>query len=91
MKYNNSHIRSQDRLPNKFSTEYESIVLECTARMKLSADERIKALSLLVNKFSLEFKEKGMKYIEESFARTEVIRLNIDLWSVKCKKVIKND
>lgn len=80
----NTHV-----LPNKFSTEYESIILECTAYMSLPPDERMNALSMLIDKYSPNFKEKGMKYAEGSFGRTEIIRLDIISWSGKCKRLKK--
>ncbi len=78
-------------MPDKFSTEYESIVLVCTANIGLSADERMKALLLLIDKYSPEFMEKGMKYAEGSFGRTEIIRLDIIEWSGKSKIIKKID
>lgn len=74
-------------LPEKFSTEYESIVLECGAHRNLSAEERMRGLLLLVDKYSPGFREKGITYAEKSFARTELIRLNVAQWSGKCKKI----
>lgn len=75
-------------LPAKFSTEYESIVLSCTAIRNLQADERMKALMLLLEKYSPGEMESGRKYAEKSFDRTEVIRLDISEWSGKSKKIL---
>ena len=47
----------------------------------------MKALELLLDKLSPEDKVVGMKYAEKSFHRTEIIRLDIDNWSGKCKRV----
>ena len=74
-------------VPDKFTTGYESIVLTGTARTGLSETERMKALELLLDKLSPEDKVVGMKYAEKSFHRTEIIRLDIDNWSGKCKRV----
>jgi uncharacterized protein len=49
--------------------------------------ERMKALELLLDKYSPNDKETGMKYAEKSFSRTEVIRLDVVEWSGK-KKVV---
>lgn len=78
-------------LPEKFSTEYESIVLECTSYIGLSSEERMNALMLLIEKYSPNLKEKGMKYAEGSFGRTEIIRLDISDWSGKTKKIKNNN
>lgn len=74
-------------LPSMFTTEYESIVLTGTAVRHLPDDERRKALHLLIDKFSPNDKELGMKYTEKSFHRVEVLRLDITTWSGKCKRV----
>ncbi|NJO89323.1 MAG: pyridoxamine 5'-phosphate oxidase family protein [Chloroflexia bacterium] len=76
-------------LPDKFSTEYESIILECTALINLASDERMNALMLLIDKYSPNFKDKGMKYAEGSFGRTEIIKLDIISWSGKSKNSTK--
>lgn len=73
-------------VPNQFTTGYESIVLTATAHTELSPEEKWKALRLLVDKYSPEFKEIGDKYIEKSFHRTAVIRLDVTEMSGKTKR-----
>lgn len=72
---------------HKFTTGYESILLHCTAHIHLPDGERMHALKLLLDKYSFQDKENGMKYAEKSFNRTGIIRLDIDHWSGKCKIV----
>lgn len=72
-------------LSREFSTEYESIILQGEAQTGLSDDERKKALGLIIDKYSPNDKIIGEKYIEKSFGRTEVIRLNIESWSGKSR------
>lgn len=74
-------------LPGKFTTEYESIVLECRAETGLSAEERRAALDLLLRKYSPEDRETGLRYAEKSFHRTEIIRLTVRTCSGKAKRV----
>ncbi len=73
-------------LPSKFTTEYESVILVCTARTGLPEEERRKALELLIAKYSPRDIDKGLVYIEKSFSRTEIIRLDINVFSGKAKK-----
>ena len=73
--------------PDKFTTAYESIVLECSAAANLPEAERWRALKLLIDKYSPDFKATGLKYSEKSFGRTEIIRLKIERWSGKCKRL----
>ena len=68
-----------------FTTEYESIVLSCTAATGLDEQERMSALEALIGKYSPDYKATGRKYAEKSFHRTEIIRLTIVSWSGKCK------
>lgn len=73
-------------IPEKFTTQYESLVIEGRVTVGLSEDERMKALELIIGKYSPDFKESGKKYTGKSFHRTEVIKLKIDQWSGKSKK-----
>lgn len=75
-------------ISKKFTTEYESVVLRCTANVGLPVDERKHALELILKKYSLQDMSVGLKYAEKSFFRTEIIRLDIIEYSGKCKKVV---
>ena len=72
-------------IPERFTTAYESVVAEGIAHRNLTADERMHALGLLIDKYSPNEKEIGLKYAEKSFHRTEIIRIDIVSCSGKCK------
>lgn len=72
---------------NQFTTAYQSIVAKCHAHTGLSAEERMKALELLLEKYSPNDQIIGRKYAEKSFHRTEIIRLDIQEISGKCKRI----
>lgn len=74
-------------ISNKFTTEYESIIIDCKATKNLPVDERMEALELLLSKYSPNDKPTGMDYARESFHRTEIVRLDIDKWSGKRKNI----
>ncbi len=74
-------------ISDKITTEYESIIMECLAERRLPDEKKMHGLSLLIEKYSPDDKETGMKYAEKSFNRTEIIRLEIVRWSGKSKKV----
>lgn len=74
-------------LPSKFTTEYESLVLRGTAHLGLPEEERMHALVLLLEKLSPDDMEIGKKYAEKSFFRTEIIRIDISLFSGKTKRM----
>lgn len=72
-------------IAKRFTTEYESIILDCDAERHLPAEVRMKALMLLVEKYSPGLHESGKKNAENAFERTEIIRLRIKTWSGKKK------
>jgi nitroimidazol reductase NimA-like FMN-containing flavoprotein (pyridoxamine 5'-phosphate oxidase superfamily) len=74
-------------LPGRFTTEYESIVLNGTAHLDLSDEEKHHALTLLLLKLSPNDTVIGEKYAEKSFHRVEIIRIDIAQWSGKAKKL----
>lgn len=75
-------------ISHKFTTAYESIIVRGQMCIDLSPEERKSALILLLDKYSPNDKEIGMKYIEKSFHRTNIIRLDIDEISGKTKRVV---
>ncbi len=75
-------------IPEKFTTAYESIILECNASINLPKEEKMIALELLIDKYSPNDKEIGLVYAEKSYDRTEIIRLDVLNWSGKCKRII---
>lgn len=82
-----SVIGRTDVISHKFTTAYESIVVRGEVSMNLSAEERLKALTLILDKYSPNDKEVGLKYAEKSFHRTDVLRLDIREISGKTKRV----
>lgn len=64
-------------ISNKFTTAYSSVIAKGTARTGLSDEEKMRALELILDKYSPNDKVTGLKYAEKSFARTEIIRLDI--------------
>ncbi len=81
-------VVGQTRLvPRQFTTEYNSILLHGTAYLHLGDEEKMKALHLIVRKFSPDYIETGDKYSEKSFHRVDIIRMDITEFSGKCKHV----
>ena len=74
-------------ISHQFTTAYESVMVSGTMDIHLSDTERRYGLSLLLDKYCPHDKEVGLKYIEKSFHRTNVIRLNISSFSGKSKVV----
>ncbi len=74
-------------ISDKFTTAYESIVLWCTAQLISDDAERMKALELLLDKYSPDDKTAGMKYARQSLGQTAIIRLSINQWSGKTRRM----
>ena len=74
-------------LPSAFTTEYESIILDCDVTIPTYDEERIQALELLLKKLSPHDMEVGMRYALKSLPRTCIVRLDILTWSGKAKRV----
>ncbi len=74
-------------ISNKFTTEYQSIILDCLASIVIDNEEKANALKLLILKYSPNDIKIGEKYIEKSLDRTGIIKLTINNWSGKCKAV----
>ena len=69
-------------LPDKFDTYYKSVVLFGRAE-EVFDDEKKGALVALIEKYSSQFMEQGMKYIESSSDQTRVIKIIIDHFTGK--------
>ncbi len=74
-------------VPERFTTAYESILLMGRLQVVQSDDERMRALELLLAKYSPEHVATGRKYAAGSFHRTALLRLDIATWSGKCKRI----
>jgi nitroimidazol reductase NimA-like FMN-containing flavoprotein (pyridoxamine 5'-phosphate oxidase superfamily) len=72
-------------LPDKFSTEYESIVVFGHA-VQMEGEEKRKALFALIEKYSSEFKEEGRAYIERASNNSTVVKINIDKMTGKARR-----
>ena len=70
-----------------FTTEYESVVAQGTAFQTETDEEKRLGLELIAGKYSPLDRPIGQKYIEKSFHRTAMIRMDIETLSGKCKKM----
>jgi nitroimidazol reductase NimA-like FMN-containing flavoprotein (pyridoxamine 5'-phosphate oxidase superfamily) len=63
-------------LAEKFSTKYESII--AFGKAKKCIENKQKALEGLIKKYSSEFMEKGLKYIEAAHYMTDIYEITIE-------------
>ncbi|MFV0391555.1 MAG: pyridoxamine 5'-phosphate oxidase family protein [Paludibacteraceae bacterium] len=78
---------STNVISNKFTTEYQSIVISGNIHRLEDNRECFFALELLLDKYSPNDKTVGMKYAENSFLRTRILRMDVTEWSGKRKKL----
>ncbi len=79
-------VGSTQVLPEQFSTKYESVLVFGRMVWDLSEEERFKALDLLVLKYCPGLAEVSKPYIEKSFNRTNILRLDIEHISGKSRR-----
>ena len=47
----------------------------------------MKAFRLILEKYTPDEITKGMQYAKDAFSKTEIVRLDIENWSGKCKQL----
>jgi hypothetical protein len=72
-------------LPVKFATRYESVIVTGEIEEVFDPDKQI-ALEGLLQKYSAEFVEKGLEYIEGFKNKTRVFKINVTELSGKARK-----
>ncbi len=78
-------VGNTEILPDKFGTKYNSVIIRGEAEEVFDKDKQ-KALEGLLQKYSSEFMEKGMKYIEKLKNETRVFKISIHKLTGKARK-----
>jgi nitroimidazol reductase NimA-like FMN-containing flavoprotein (pyridoxamine 5'-phosphate oxidase superfamily) len=71
-------VGSTQVLPDKFATNYESVMVFGPAVIVGAAEKEV-ALQAIVQRYSAEFLEAGHAYIEKFRAATQVVKINVEL------------
>ena len=74
-------------VPEEFTTEFESVIVTGRAHIVEDDAERGRALRLIVEKYSPEHLEEGLRAIERSLHRTTIVAIRIETYSGKAKRV----
>lgn len=69
-------VGSTQVLPDKFSTAYESVICFGTAGI-VEGQEKRKALVGLIEKYSPDYQESGMAYIDRAQDKTTVVKMQL--------------
>ncbi len=72
-------------LPDKFSTKYESIIVDGNIEESFGKEKQL-GLEGLIEKYSINFQDEGLAYIKNAFDMTTVLKLTINNLSGKARK-----
>jgi nitroimidazol reductase NimA-like FMN-containing flavoprotein (pyridoxamine 5'-phosphate oxidase superfamily) len=78
-------VGNTEILPDKFATKYESVVVSGEVEEVFDMNKQL-ALEGLLYKYSSEFVDKGIKYIEDLKDKTRVFKINIKKLTGKARK-----
>jgi len=78
-------VGDTEPIPDKFSYRYESVIVFGHA-VEVYDKEKEEALVALIQKYSDEFMEEGLEYIQKSGNQTIVIKINIEHLTGKARK-----
>lgn len=72
-------------LPEALTTKYVSVIAFGTAQC-IKGEEKQSALVAVINKFSPDFIQNGMSYIEKNFEAVDIYKINIEHISGKSNR-----
>jgi hypothetical protein len=78
-------VGNTEILPDKFGTKYESVIVSGGVEEVFDINKQI-ALKGLLQKYSPEFFDKGLKYIEDLGEKTRVFKITINKLTGKARK-----
>ncbi|MBF1294613.1 MAG: pyridoxamine 5'-phosphate oxidase family protein [Parvimonas sp.] len=74
-----------ERLPNQFSTKYMSVIVFGKISI-VDDEEKNKGIQSILFKYSPDYVESGMKYIEKNIEKIHILKIIIDKISTKGRK-----
>lgn len=69
--------------PEKFTTTYKSVICFGKAEILESDADKQKALELIIEKYSKDFREGGLDYIKKMWDKTAVVQITVEHMSGK--------
>ena len=78
-------VGNTEILPDKFGTKYESVIVSGEIEEVFDMNKQV-ALEGLLHKYSPEFIDKGIKYIEGLREKTRVFKITIDKLTGKARR-----
>lgn len=80
-----THVDKINLLSDEFVTNYESVMAFGTAEIVEDVEKR-KALTMFIDKYSSNFKDEGMKHVDEDFNNSSVVKINIEHITGKARR-----
>lgn len=78
-------VGATEVLPEQFGTKYESVIATGTVE-ELFAKDRREGLVLLVRKYSPDYVQEGLEYIDKLIDKTKVFRICLESITGKARK-----
>lgn len=79
-------IGSHETMPEKFGTKYSSAIVTGTVRTAETKEERIEAMTAILRKYSADFMEGGIKYMEKMWEKFDAYIIDIEEAVGKARK-----
>lgn len=77
-------VTDVEAIPDKFTTKYKSVIIFGTVE-EVNEEQKIEAFKLFLEKYSSEFIESGMKYINDGSKNARMFQINISHMTAKGK------
>jgi len=81
-------VSDREVVPAELSTNYRSAVVFGRAVRVEDPEEKRRGLMALLQRFAPEYMENGLKTLEKEFARTAVLRIDIDRITAKARRKV---
>ncbi len=78
-------IDAVELMPAVFSTKYKSAIIFGKIIIVKDLEEKRQGLKAILKKYSPEFYEAGLRYIDNAFEKTEVLKIEIRLITGKAR------
>ncbi|MFQ8602609.1 MAG: pyridoxamine 5'-phosphate oxidase family protein [Anaerovoracaceae bacterium] len=79
-------VDSVELMPEKFSTKFRSAMVFGTIEIVEDIDEKRKSICAIAEKFSPDYHDEGLKYIDSAFDNIYMLKVNIDRITGKAAK-----
>jgi len=76
-------VNKYELVPKDFTSKYESVIVFGKSNF-VNKEVKRKALRKFIDKFSINFQEKGYKYVDNALDKTEIIEITVE--DIKGKK-----